>query len=78
MELLHCTQGKSKPLISLQDGGWIHGPTGQLILWIPPIYTVLFAHVYNVLVIPGGRLDLDLSKMAHGSNWNQCFISKHV
>ncbi|KAG6327111.1 hypothetical protein ID866_11978 [Astraeus odoratus] len=78
VELLCCTQGKSKLLISLQDGGWILGPTGQLILWIPPIHSVLFAHVYNVLVIPGGRLELDLSKMAHGCNWYQCFISKHV
>ncbi|KAG6327214.1 hypothetical protein ID866_11875 [Astraeus odoratus] len=47
-------------------------------MWIPPIYTVLFSHVYNVLVIPGGRLELDLSKMAHGSNWYQCFLSKHM
>ncbi|KAG6329760.1 hypothetical protein ID866_9329 [Astraeus odoratus] len=77
MALLCCTQGQSNPLISLQDGGWVHGPTGQLILCIPPIYSVLFCHVRNILVIPGSRLELDLSKMAHGSDWCQCFNSKH-
>ncbi|KAL4068086.1 hypothetical protein J3A83DRAFT_4256342 [Scleroderma citrinum] len=61
-------------LVTHQRDGWIVGPNGQLLLWVPLLYFPLFFYTpWASLVAPKGLCELDLSKMAHGSGWNQCF-----
>jgi WD40 repeat protein len=52
--------------------GWIIGPNGRLLLWIPaPLYPVVHGPC-NTLVIPANGLQLDLSHFAHGRSWHKC------
>ncbi|KAG2350105.1 hypothetical protein BDR05DRAFT_871221, partial [Suillus weaverae] len=52
--------------------GWVVGPEGRLLLWIPPnFYPVTYA-TGNTLVIPNNALQLDLSRVAHGTSWHKC------
>ena len=61
-------------LIHLQDNGWIVGPNGQLLLWVPPSYHKSFLYTpWTNLIIPRGHPELDLSKMAHGPAWYRCY-----
>ena len=71
---LSNVEGDSRDLVSLQDNGWIVGPSGQLLLWIPPSYHKFFFYTpWTSLVIPRGCPELDLSKMAHGPAWYECY-----
>ena len=56
-------------LTYMQKNGWIVGPNGQLLLWIPPTY-----HSQTNTRI-SSNLQLDLNKMAHGSAWQKCYTS---
>ncbi|KAL4073021.1 WD40-repeat-containing domain protein [Scleroderma yunnanense] len=58
----------------LHKDGWIVGESSQLLLWIPPASRKSFYSPQNILVIPRGGIQLDLSKMAHGSMWHQCIL----
>ena len=61
-------------LVYLQDDGWIVGPNKKLLLWIPYSYhSSLYYTPWTRLVIPRGTLELDLSRMAHGSAWCKCY-----
>ena len=63
-----------RDLIHLQNDGWIVGPKGKLLLWVPPSYHKLFLYTpWTHLVIPRGSPELDLSKMAHGPAWHRCY-----
>ncbi|KIM56977.1 hypothetical protein SCLCIDRAFT_192048 [Scleroderma citrinum Foug A] len=63
-------------LPKLEEDGWVVGPNGQLLLWLPMMYRSLFLYSPLInLVIPRGSPELDLSKMAHGQTWHQCFVS---
>ncbi|KIK14898.1 hypothetical protein PISMIDRAFT_342730 [Pisolithus microcarpus 441] len=54
--------------------GWIRGPKGRLLLWIPPAFWGPSYSMWTVAVIPKGScIELDLSQMAHGKQWHQCF-----
>ncbi|KAG2136390.1 hypothetical protein DEU56DRAFT_887596 [Suillus clintonianus] len=54
------------------EEGWVVGPEGRLLLWIPPtLHPATFAHG-NVLVIASNPLHLDLSPLAHGTSWHKC------
>ena len=65
----HC-----RDLIYLQNDGWIVGPNGRLLLWVPPSYHQSFHYTpWTYLVIPRGIPELDLSKMAHGPTWYKCY-----
>jgi len=57
----------------LHEDGWIKGPHGQLLLWVPQNHRQPFYTPCTRLVIPRGCVELDLSRMAHGKNWQQCF-----
>ncbi|KIK19769.1 hypothetical protein PISMIDRAFT_682788 [Pisolithus microcarpus 441] len=58
----------------LQPDGWIRGPRGELLLWIPPALRNPFYSIWTTLVIPRGCcVELDLSPMAHGREWWKCF-----
>ncbi|KIN93865.1 hypothetical protein M404DRAFT_78983, partial [Pisolithus tinctorius Marx 270] len=59
--------------VKLFDDGWIRGPKGRLLLWIPPTFWNKFYSMWNTVVIPRGGIELDLSKMVHGNKWQQCF-----
>ena len=65
----------SRDLVYLQDDGWIVGPNKKLLLWIPFSYHSSFHYTpWTELVIPTGSPELDLSRMAHGSDWCKCYF----
>ena len=65
-----------KGLVHLQNDGWIVGPNGKLLLWIPSSYRSMYFYApHTNLVIPKGGPELDLSRMAHGPNWHKCYTS---
>ncbi|KAL4068664.1 hypothetical protein V8B97DRAFT_1872768, partial [Scleroderma yunnanense] len=61
--------------VRLHEDGWIRGSHGQLLLWVPHDYRQPFYSMWTRLVIPKGSVELDLSKMAHGKKWQECFES---
>ncbi|KIN96777.1 hypothetical protein M404DRAFT_37725, partial [Pisolithus tinctorius Marx 270] len=62
--------------VKLHDDGWIRGPKGQLLLWIPPKLRSPFYSMWTIQVIPRGCCtELDLSQMVHGKEWCKCFQS---
>ncbi|KIK35353.1 hypothetical protein CY34DRAFT_587273, partial [Suillus luteus UH-Slu-Lm8-n1] len=54
------------------DSGWVVGPKGRLLFWVPPASRHSFYNPSTVLVIPRGGPELDLSRMAHGQHWQKC------
>ena len=57
-----------------QSDGWIVGPNGKLLIWIPFCYHSLFYHSSRKHhVIPRGSVELDLSRMSHGPAWHKCY-----
>ncbi|CCM00585.1 uncharacterized protein FIBRA_02621 [Fibroporia radiculosa] len=68
--------GDSPPSSILPDQeGWVIGPEGQLLLWVP-IYYMDLSRTYapgNGLVIPNDGLQLDLSRFTHGEAWHKCY-----
>ncbi|KAG6326022.1 hypothetical protein ID866_13067 [Astraeus odoratus] len=63
-----------RDLVKINVDGWIIGPEGKLLLWIPGYYHALFYSPRNALVIPRGGPELDLSMMVHGDIWQECYI----
>ncbi|KAI6139965.1 hypothetical protein BKA82DRAFT_4219479 [Pisolithus tinctorius] len=62
--------------VKLHNDGWLKGPNGRLLLWIPVSLRVPFYSMWNTAVIPiGCCVELDLSQMVHGTKWHQCFRS---
>ncbi|KAL4061697.1 hypothetical protein V8B97DRAFT_1879002, partial [Scleroderma yunnanense] len=61
--------------VRLHEDGWIRGPHGQLLLWVPHDYRQPFYSMWTRLVIPKGSVELDLSRMAYGKKWKECFGS---
>ncbi|KAM6492822.1 hypothetical protein JOM56_010956 [Amanita muscaria] len=59
--------------VKLNDDGWIVGPQDQLLLWIPIQLRSLLHTPGTVSMLPEGTIDLDLSVMAHGKKWINCF-----
>lgn len=58
--------------LDLKDG-WIKGPQGRLLLWVPLSFREPFYSMWNKLVIPTGScIELDLSRMPHGKKWKEC------
>ncbi|KAG6327994.1 hypothetical protein ID866_11095 [Astraeus odoratus] len=53
--------------------GWIIGPKGRLLLWVPSYYHAFIYSARNTLVIPRGGPELDLSMMVHGNIWQDCY-----
>ncbi|KIO00194.1 hypothetical protein M404DRAFT_771830, partial [Pisolithus tinctorius Marx 270] len=59
--------------VKLHADGWIRGPSGRLLLWIPPAFRQPFYSMWNTVVMPRGCcIELDLSQMVHGNNWHRC------
>jgi hypothetical protein len=56
----------------LEKDGWMMGPDGRLLFWVPPASRKPFYNPRTALVIPRGA-ELDLSHMAHGTHWQRCY-----
>ncbi|KAG6326668.1 hypothetical protein ID866_12421 [Astraeus odoratus] len=63
---------KDAPKVNVD--GWIIGPKGRLLLWIPSYYHAFLYSPRNALVIPTGGPELDLSMMVHGDIWQDCYV----
>ncbi|KAG6328615.1 hypothetical protein ID866_10474, partial [Astraeus odoratus] len=63
-------------LVGLNADGWIIGPEGRLLLWVPSYYHAFLYSPRNALVIPRGGPELDLSAMVHGDKWQDCYVGK--
>ncbi|KAG2087914.1 uncharacterized protein F5147DRAFT_789730, partial [Suillus discolor] len=56
----------------LEEDGWMVGPNCWLLFWVPPASRKPFYRPRTAFVIPRG-VELDLSCMAHGSHWQDCY-----
>ncbi|KAG1891650.1 WD40-repeat-containing domain protein [Suillus fuscotomentosus] len=74
-ELLACTphDDRRSTFALLGDDGWMMGPNRRLLFWVPHASRELFYNPWTALVIPGGGVELDLSRMAHGTRWKHCY-----
>jgi len=57
----------------LEEDGWMMGPNGRLLFWVPPASREPIYNPQTALVIPRGHVELDLSHMAHGTRWQHCY-----
>ncbi|EMD31454.1 hypothetical protein CERSUDRAFT_144952 [Gelatoporia subvermispora B] len=53
-------------------GGWITGPRGELVLWIPEKYYTGLWWPRTVLIIGRSRV-IDLKAFVHGTDWTKCY-----
>jgi len=54
--------------------GWVRiGPFSSLLFWAPPTYCPRWYSPSTQMIIP--VMQLDLSKMTHGSSWHLCYNS---
>ncbi|KAG2134917.1 uncharacterized protein EDB93DRAFT_1171983, partial [Suillus bovinus] len=47
--------------------GWVMGSNHRLLFWVPPASRYPFYSPETAMVIPRGGVELDLSRMAHGT-----------
>ncbi|EMD37022.1 hypothetical protein CERSUDRAFT_124014 [Gelatoporia subvermispora B] len=57
--------------------GWIKGPRGELLLWIPPEYRKCLYGPRNTLVIGTGAVSLDMRHYVHGTDWTKCYTPRN-
>ncbi|KAG2127372.1 hypothetical protein BD769DRAFT_1357269 [Suillus cothurnatus] len=55
------------------EEGWVVGPEGRLLFWIPLNFHPVVYAPGNTLVIPNNALQLDLSHVSHGTSWHMCW-----
>ncbi|KAG2055001.1 WD40 repeat-like protein, partial [Suillus hirtellus] len=74
-ELLACTphDDRRSTFTFLGDDGWMTGPNRRLLFWVPHASREPFYNPWTALVIPRGGVELDLSRMAHGTRWKHCY-----
>jgi len=61
-----------RTLLDLDRGGWIVSPKGHLLLWVPSYMPrPSLCSPYRLFDI-GKHINLDLSRMVHGSRWIEC------
>jgi hypothetical protein len=53
--------------------GWITGPQGERILWIPLESRLYIQAKPCVLFIGKGRTAVDFSDAVHGTDWARCY-----
>jgi WD40 repeat protein len=60
-------------LCKLSDG-WMLGPKGERLIWIPVENRRLLWHPANTLVVPTeGSTEIDWDGILHGSSWSECY-----
>ncbi|KAG1788588.1 uncharacterized protein HD556DRAFT_1245065, partial [Suillus plorans] len=57
----------------LREDGWMMGLNHRPLFWVPPASRNPFYDPRTALVIPRGGVELDLSRMAHGTRWQHCY-----
>ncbi|KAG2756237.1 hypothetical protein P692DRAFT_20715911, partial [Suillus brevipes Sb2] len=58
----------------LGEEGWMMGPDHRLLFWVPPASQEAFRYNPQTALVIGRRcVELDLSRMAHGTCWQQCY-----
>ena len=73
IDSLSGVQGDLLLRVDLQQDGWVVGPNGKLLLWVPPTYQPISLYSpWTNLVIPRVP-ELDLSRMKHGPAWHECY-----
>ncbi|KAI6043816.1 hypothetical protein EDC04DRAFT_2647672 [Pisolithus marmoratus] len=74
MQLLDglTSEHNTQPVL-LHHDGWLKGPQGRLLLWIPSALQNPLYSMCNILIIPRGCTELDLSTMVHGNQRQECF-----
>ncbi|KIM46585.1 hypothetical protein M413DRAFT_421887, partial [Hebeloma cylindrosporum] len=68
------TVGDWRDAIQVQQDGWILGPHGRLLLWVPPMYLPGLYRPRTKHFIGIVPMELDLSNFAHGPLWEFCKI----
>ncbi|EMD34647.1 hypothetical protein CERSUDRAFT_75593 [Gelatoporia subvermispora B] len=53
--------------------GWIKGPCGELVLWVPPEYRKHLHELRSVFVIGIRGVSIDLRRYVHGAEWTNCY-----
>ncbi|EIN08023.1 tricorn protease domain 2-containing protein, partial [Punctularia strigosozonata HHB-11173 SS5] len=60
--------------IELKPDGWVVGPKDERLLWIPPQHRRDLIQWPCTMVIPSyDMVQLDLSRFAHGTSWQDCY-----
>ncbi|KAM6503231.1 hypothetical protein JOM56_000174, partial [Amanita muscaria] len=57
--------------VVLDPHGWVSGPQGRLLVWIPEANRKCFLLPKVLVTIPKHAAELDLSSMAHGYFWEK-------
>jgi WD40 repeat protein len=60
----------------LDDSGWLRGPNGELLLWIPPHHRtglLLPSNVAITSLLAKKATKLDFSRFVAGESWAQCY-----
>ncbi|KAJ7254892.1 hypothetical protein C8J57DRAFT_1186788 [Mycena rebaudengoi] len=70
---LVTSTGQFSSIVCVQPDGWIVGPCGELILWVP-YHLMAFLPRPNLLGILGNQLMVrfDTSMFHHGDQWTRC------
>jgi WD40 repeat protein len=58
--------------VTLRSDGWLCGPMGQIMCWIPPAHRQGLLLQRAVSIVGARETALDLRNFAHGTNWEQC------
>ena len=59
---------------SSSSGGWITGPNGELLFWVPPwMRSGLYDSRTSLIIGRFPKTKLDLSKFVHGPQWQKCY-----
>ncbi|KAM6503257.1 hypothetical protein JOM56_000200, partial [Amanita muscaria] len=61
--------------VVLDSHGWVSGPQGRLLVWIPEGNRKHFFLPKVLVTIPKSAVELDLSSMTHGYLWDKCYES---
>ncbi|KIL59431.1 hypothetical protein M378DRAFT_14775, partial [Amanita muscaria Koide BX008] len=59
--------------ILLDPHGWVSGPQGRLLVWIPEANRKCLLLPKVLVTIPKSAVELDLSSMVHGYLWDKCY-----
>ncbi|KAM6503666.1 hypothetical protein JOM56_000609 [Amanita muscaria] len=59
--------------VVLDPHGWVLGPQGRLLMWIPETNRRCFLLPKVLVTIPRSAVELDMSSMAHGKLWDKCY-----
>ena len=73
--LITTTQVNFTDQSVIDTDGWIRGPKGELLMWIPPLHRPHLHRPSNVWVNGEHETRLDLSNFVHGCSWKSCVDS---